>query len=351
MGAVADGLGGRTLNRSVLARQGLLERFDGDIPGLLRRMAFLQAQYAPSMYIGIWSRLEGFQRDQLTRALEDRTVVQATLLRSTIHLVAAEDYWPVALAIRDASRAWYERVTKGVPGAAALEAAAERLRGVLAERGVVSRRELDELLSRELRAGIGGWIELVRVPPSGTWERRRANLYAAAEDWLGPPPAELATEPDRCVELLVRRYLTGFGPAAPASIADWAGLPVKRVRRGLEGLPLRRLRREDGAELVDLDGMPLPEPDVPAPVRYLPTWDATLLVHCRHALVLPEEHRPRIFTSKMPHSYGTFLVDGSVAGTWRYDAGRIVREEFARLPERVRLELDEEGNGLAELHR
>ena len=242
-------------------------------------------------------------------------------------------------------------MTKGVPGAAALEAAAERLRGVLVERGVVSRRELDELLDRELRAGIDAWIPLVRVPPSGTWERRRANLYAAAEDWLGPPPADLVAEPDRCVELLVRRYLTGFGPAVPASIAYWAGLPVKTVRRVLERLPLRRLRRADGAELVDLDGMPLPDPEVRAPVRYLPTWDATLLVHCRHARVLPEEYRPRIFTAKMPHSYGTFLVEGSVAGTWRHEDGRIVREEFARLPKRVRAELDTEGEGLADLHR
>jgi hypothetical protein len=349
--AARNALSTRALNRAVLARQGLLERSDGDIPGLLQTMAFLQAQYAPSMYIGIWSRLAGFERVELTRALEERRVVQGTLLRSTIHLVAAKDYWPVALAIRDARRVWYERVTKGDPSPAALQAAAERLRAVLRERGTVTQRELDEVVGRDLRGGVGLWLDLVRVPPAGTWERRRANLYAAAEDWLGPPPAELMADPQGCIDMLVRRYLTGFGPAAPTSVADWAGLPVATVRTALEGLGLRRFRRADGAEFIDLPDLPLPDPDTPAPVRYLPTWDATLLVHCRHSGVLPETYRPVIFTSKAPHSYGTFLVDGSVAGTWRYDAGRVVRQQLHPLATRVREELDAEGERLAELHR
>jgi hypothetical protein len=118
--AARNPLSTRALNRAVLARQSLLERSDGDICGLLQRMAFLQAQYAPSMYLGIWSRLAGFERVELSRALAERRVVQGTLLRSTIHLVAADDYWPVALAIRDARRTWYERATKGDPSPAAL---------------------------------------------------------------------------------------------------------------------------------------------------------------------------------------------------------------------------------------
>ena len=303
------------------------------------------------MYIGIWSRLRGFHRDALTQALVERRVVQGTLLRSTIHLVAAQDYWPVALAIRSARRAWWERVTKGTPGEAALEQAAMRLRATLAERGTMTQAEIDVAVGPELRAGVGGWIDLVRAPPSGTWERRRANLYAAAEDWVGEPPAELVAEPERGVELLVRRYLTGFGPTTPGSVADWAGLPVATVRTALEGVRLRRFHRADGAELIDQPDLPLPDPDIPAPVRYLPTWDATLLVHCRHSGVLPEKYRPVIFTSKAPHSYGTFLVDGSVAGTWRYDAGRVVRQQFHPLATRVREELDAEGERLAELHR
>ena len=341
----------RALNRAVLARQGLLKRADADIPQVLQQMGFLQAQYAPSMYIGLWSRLAGFQREQLTRALEERRVVQGTLLRSTIHLVAADDYWPVALAVRDTRRSWYERVTKGSPGTAALQGAADRLRQALTERETVSQRELDDLVGRDVRSGVGLWIDLVRVPPAGTWERRRANLYAAAEHWLGPPPAELVADPQRCVDLVVRRYLSGFGPAAAGSVADWAGLPVTTVRAALERMPLRGFHREDGTEVVDLPGQPLPGPGTAAPVRYLPTWDATLLAHCRHAGVLSERYRPVIFTTKSPQSYGTFLVDGSVAGTWRYDDGRVLRHELSPLALRVRAQLDAEGERLADLHR
>jgi hypothetical protein len=341
----------RALNRVVLARQGLTERLSGSIPELLSRMGFLQAQYAPSMYIGIWSRLEGFRRDQLTRALERREVVQATLLRSTIHLVAADDYWPTALAIRETRRSWFERVSKGVPGAAALEAAAEKLSAAFAEHGVLTQRQLDERLPPELRTGIGGWIHLVRAPPAGTWEHRRANRYARAEDWIGPVPPELAAEPTRGVELLVRRYLTGFGPASAASIGSWAGLPVTVVRTALAAMQLSRYRAEDGKELVDLPGQPRPDPDLPMPVRYLPTWDATLLAHCRRAGILPEQYRPRIFSSRTPHSFGTFLVDGQVAGIWRYADGHIAREEFETLRQPVRVKLAAEAERLADLHR
>jgi winged helix DNA-binding protein len=341
----------RALNRAVLARQGLIERLSGSIPELLRQMGFLQAQYAPSMYIGIWSRLQGFRRDQLTHALEKREVVQATLLRSTIHLVAAEDYWPAALAIRETRRLWFERVSKGVPGAAALEAAAEKLSAVFAEHGVLSQRQLDERLAPELRAGIGSWMHLVRAPPAGTWEHRRANLYARAEDWIGPAPADLLAQPSRGVELLVRRYLTGFGPAAPASIASWAGLPVTVVRTALAAMQLTRYRGEDGKELVDLPGQTRPDPGREPPARYLPTWDATLLTHCRRAAILPEGYRERIFSIHTPHSLGTLLVDGQVAGTWRYADGSVAREEFEPLPKAVRAELAAEGEQLARLHR
>src|SRR3954453_8413970 len=90
----------RRLNRTLLARQGLLERRRLSIPDALDAMGALQAQYAPSMYIGLWSRVEGFEREALTRALHDRTVVQATLMRNTIHLVSRADYWPLAVATR-----------------------------------------------------------------------------------------------------------------------------------------------------------------------------------------------------------------------------------------------------------
>jgi len=335
----------RELNRAVLARQLLLDRAAAPLPRVLDRMGGLQAQYAPSMYIGLWSRVAGFARADLTAALERREVVQATLLRSTIHLVSAADYWPWALGIRQARRDWFLRVARPKVTADELATAADRLREALAD-APRSRADLDGLVDKPLRNGVGLWVELVRVPPSGTWERRRADLFGLAEHWLGPPTCT----PEDGIELLVRRYLGGFGPAARAEIANWAGVPVRAIAPALDRLTLRRFRAEDGTELLDLPRAPLPDPQTPAPVRYLPTWDATLLVHARRAGILPEEHRPRIFHIRNPQSAPTFLVDGAVAGTWRYRDGRIAVDEFAPLPASVRRELADEGERLAALH-
>jgi hypothetical protein len=215
----------------------------------------------------------------------------------------------------------------------------ERLRAALRE-GPLRRREIEALIGREAARGVGIWLDLVRVPPSGTWERRRADLYGLAEDWVGPPHAQ---EP---LNHLVRRYLTGYGPAARAGIASWAGMPPRDVEPALAGL--ERLRAQDGTELLDVPGLPLPDPETPAPVRFLPTWDATLLVHARHTQILPEEHRPRIFSTKTPQSVGTFLVDGAVAGAWRADGNRIAVEPFGRLTAAQRREVDAEARRLAE---
>jgi hypothetical protein len=326
----------RELNRALLARQGLLyERRALSLPEALDAMGTLQAQYAPSMYIGLWSRVAALQRDALTRALEAREVVQGTLMRATIHLVSRADYWPLATAIGPARRTWWLRVTKQP----APEAAAERLRAALRD-GPLRRREVEALIGKTAAHGVGMWLDLVRVPPSGTWERRRADLYALAEDWIGPSDAD----PDDALDHLVRRYLTGYGPATPADIAGWAGMTVRDLEPALQRLELRRF----GPDLIDLPDAPLPDPETPAPVRFLPTWDATLLVHARRTGILPEELRPRVFSTKTPHSVGTFLVDGAVAGAWRPD-GAI--EPFIPLTAAQRRAVEAEAGRLAEFTR
>ena len=334
----------RELNRALLARQMLLERAKTPLPRALERMAGLQAQYAPSMYIALWSRLDGFERAQLTRALERRSVIQGSMMRATIHLVSKRDYWPFVVGIRQAQRTWWLR-THGRDLDAKTIAANDRKVRRAFDGGTLTRAELEAVLGTRL--GLAGvFLDLVRVPPSGTWERRRADLYALAEDWVGP---ESATEADG-IGLLVRRYLQGFGPARPAEIADWASLDVKTTRQALERLELRRFRDEDGKELVDLPRLPLPDADTPAPARFLPVWDATLLVHARRTQILPERERPRIFNVRTPQSANTFLVDGQVAGTWRYEKDRVRIEPFGRLAKGVRAELDEEAERLGGFH-
>jgi hypothetical protein len=333
----------RQLNRALLARQLLLERGRMPLPRALERVAGIQAQYAPSMYVGLWSRLEGFERGALTSALERRSVIQATLMRSTIHLVSKADYWPLALATREARREHWRRAARDAPSPRAMAGAARRLRNALD--GSISAKELEALLGKPAARAVGLWIDLVRVPPSGTWERRRADLYAAAEDWVGPPP-----EIDDPAEHLVRRYLAGFGPAARKDVASFTGLPPARLRTLLDRLELRRFESEGGEELLDLPRAPLPDPDTPAPPRFLPTWDATLLVHARRTGLLPEEHRLRIFSIRTPHSFPTFLVDGRVAGTWKHERGAIRLAPFGRLDAAARRELKQEADRLAEFH-
>jgi hypothetical protein len=329
----------------VLARQLLLERARLPLPRALERTGGLQAQYAPSMYVGLSSRLADFERDALTRALQRRSVVQGTLLRSTIHLVSAADYWPFAIAIKEGRRAWWLRTRPEKLTAREMSAAARKVRAAL-DGGTLRRSAIEELVGRPRAQGLGLWLDLVRVPPSGTWERRRADLYAAAEDWLGPP---VVTGED-ALDHLVRRYLAAFGPASRGDVASFAGLRVGDVAPALERLAVRRFRAENGEELLDLARAPRPDGDTPAPVRLLPTWDATLLVHARRTGILPEPYRPRIFSTRTPQSFPTFLVDGAVAGTWRYEDGRVTFDAFERLDARTQRELREEGERMAALH-
>jgi hypothetical protein len=334
----------RELNRALLARQLLLERAKLPLPRAVEHVGCLQTQYAPSGYIGLWSRVEGFERDDLTRALERRSLVQAMMMRNTIHVSSRRDYWPLVIAIRAERKGWSRR-TQGARDWE-LERAAAKLRERLKD-GPLRLRELQALPGRLWRPGTAIWLDLVRVPPSGTWERRRADLYGLAEDWVGPEP-KLA-EGD-AVDQLVRRYLGAFGPAPRTDIATWAGMRGMAIAPALERLRLRRFADERGMELLDLPRAPLPDAETPAPVRFLPTWDATLLVHARRTGIVAEEHRKRIFHVKNPQSEATFLVDGKVAGTWRYDKDRIKIDPFGRLPREIHGELNHEAERLAAFH-
>ena len=333
----------RRLNRALLARQLLLERSSRSIEAAIEQVGGLQTQYAPSGYVGLWTRLAGFRRDDLTAALVDRTVIQATLLRTTIHMVSRREFWRYALGAREARRRWALRIPGRGDEAAMLEAA-DRTRAALAD-GPKTVKELDGLVTGFL-GDAGLWVDLVRVPPSGTWERRRADRLGLAETWVGP---EDATEEEGLAHL-VRAYLRGFGPAAWKDIASWAGIPVTAARRAGERLDLVRYRDDAGRELLDLPGAPLPDADVAAPVRFLPHWEATLLVHARRTGILPEEHRPRVFTTKNPFSVGTVLVDGRVVAAWWMREGRIEIETYESIATRDRDSIEEERAALEAFH-
>lgn len=336
----------RDLNRALLARQQLLERRPEEIAVTLRRICGVQAQYAPAMYVGLWSRVEGLARGAVTAGLERREVLQGTLMRATIHLVAAGDYWPFALATRAARRSMFLRSWPGEVTEEGMAEAARVLRARL-EDGPVHRRDAEALVGRACAAGVGLWVDLLRIPPLGTWERRRADLWALADRELPPPDITVG----QAVEHLVGAYLRGFGPASRHDVAGFTGLPLGDLAPILGRMPLRRFTGPDDQELLDVPDGLLPDPATPAPVRFLPVWDASLLVHARRTAVLAEDLRPRVFSVKNPHGTSTFLVDGAVAGAWRVDGGRIALDPYRALDPVERSDVREEAERLEAFHR
>ena len=210
----------RALNRALLARQLLLERAPLSVPEALSRLGGIQNQYAPNAYIRLWSCLAAFDRDDLTLAYEDASVVQGTLMRGTIHTVARSDYRLFLGAVAGTQREWAARATKA-PATLERSAAVARIRAALA-RGPMKRPALIALLRDEhpaVRYSIDTDLAILRVPPSGTWERRRADLCALADDVIGP-----GEEVPEAVALLalVERYLAAFGPASVKDVAAFA---------------------------------------------------------------------------------------------------------------------------------
>ena len=335
----------RELNRALLARQLLLERAKTPLPRALERIGGIQAQYAPSMYVGLWARLEGFERDQLTRALERKTIVQGTLMRTTIHLVSRGDYWPFVVGIRRHRREQWVKAHKA--DKRKIEAACRKLRPHF-DGGALTQAEVNEILSADsaTRNGVGLFLDLVRVPPSGTWERRRADVYALAEDWVGP---ENATEGEG-LEHLVRRYLTGFGPARPDEIASWAGVSKPDIVKALEGIELQALRGRAGqgarrppapaaARRGDARAGPLPPGlgcDAPRPrAAHADPPREVPLTGLQHQDPALGEHVPR----RRPGRRDLEAREGPGEG-----------QPFGRLPKGVRSELDDEAERLAEFH-
>jgi hypothetical protein len=333
----------RELNRALLARQLLLERSKLSIAEAVEQVGGLQTQYAPSGYVGLWTRLAGFERDDLTRALEDRSVVQATLMRTTIHVVSRREYWRYAMGVRRSRQEWAIR-TNNLPPERKLLATADRLREALAD-GPKTAKELGDL-AKGFLGSLGYWVDLVRVPPSGTWERRRADRLGLAEDWVGPIDA---TE-EEGLEHLVRAYLRAFGPAAWKDLGSWAGISVPDAKRGGEGLGLVTYRDEAGKELVDLPDAPLPDPETASPVRFLPHWDANLLVHARRTGLLPEAHRPRVFSIRNPFSVGTCLVDGRVVAGWSLVDGHIKLDPYETVTASTAKAVEREREALEAFH-
>jgi hypothetical protein len=326
------------LNRATLARQLLLERARLPVSRAVERLCAMQAQSVKAPYVGLWSRLEGFEKEQLSRAYERRQVVRATLFRVTIQLVSARDHAAFATLMhwrwRDDFANWK------LPAAEW----ADRLHA-LAAGGPFTYAEANSVvpeLPERYRWRVRCLTPLVHVPPAGMWGTTRVRV-TTAERWLGHEPVD----PRDAAALLVRRYLAGYGPASKADLLRFTGLRAKDVDAGLEVLErqLVQLEADDGRTLLDLRRAPRPEADAPAPIRFLPEWDHLILGFDDRTRVLPPEYREAVISAN-GDVYRTFLVDGMVAGTWRHDGSKVKINAFAPLPRTLRRELEDEAGRL-----
>jgi hypothetical protein len=316
-------LGARALNRALLARQGLLRRWTIPPAEAVERLVGMQSQAPDPPYVGLWTRLENFLPEELARLVEERAVVRVALMRSTIHLVTARDCLalrPLLQPVIERSfRGGFGRRLEGVDDAAMADAAralVEERPRTFAEIGAALGERWPDRDPSALAAAARTLLPLVQVPPRGLWRRSGPAAHTTAEAWLGR-----LLDPAPALDAMVLRYLAAFGPATVADAQTWSGLTrlkeaVERLRPGL-----RVFRDERGRELLDLPDAPRPDPDTPAPARFMAEWDNVLLSHADRSRMVPEEHRARIFTVNgvMP---ATILLDGFVAGTWKLERRR-----------------------------
>jgi hypothetical protein len=340
----------RELNRALLRRQLLLDRESLSTVKLVERLGGLQAQSTPSPYLSLWARLEGFERAELTKALESGRLVKALLQRGTLHIVTPGDYWAIWTARNELG---------GFVWPPKYEALVTKRRLARLAQLVLAELEAGERTFKELRAlvephangaatptfvwrRVQGLAGVVHVPPSGIWGYGGQGVYAAATARLkgSPPPAAEG------IDHLVRRYVGAYGPATKQDIGQWSGVPrLTPLAESLERISVRTFRNEAGKVLYDLPQAPLPDPATPAPPRLVPRFDNLVLSHADRSRILGDVPPSRLVTNNgIVHA--TILVDGFVAGTWQLKNGRVVLEPFGKLDAQTKRALKEESERL-----
>ncbi|KUJ38984.1 winged helix DNA-binding domain-containing protein [Streptomyces sp. MI02-2A] len=343
-------LGPRALNRATLDRQLLLHRSPLSAQAAVGHLLGLQAQNVKPPYYALAARLEGFAPGHLSRLVGDREVVRIVTMRSTIHAHTADDCLglrPLVQPARDRELGLFRDGLAGVD----LDRLAVLARD-LVETEPRTMKQLREALAVEwphadpqaLALAARCRLPLVQVTPRGLWGRSGRVALTTAEHWLGRP-AEPAPAPDA----VVLRYLAAFGPASVKDMQTWAGLTG--LRDVFERLRTRLVAFQDanGVELFDLPDAPRPDPDTPAPPRFLPEFDNLLLSHADRTRVVPPDLKGRSWTGNQAHR--TLLVDGFLAGVWKLEEDTLVVEPFGGLTRAQREDVTREGERmLAVLH-
>src|SRR5215211_6787006 len=341
----------RRLNRATLARQMLLQRERGSAVVVVERICGVQAQEPRPPFPGLWTRLRGFRHQDLHRALHDRRIVRGTLMRGTLHLMSAADYVAHRMTLQPmltrslallGARAEGLQAEEVLPVARTLLGERPRTFGELRQALVEAFPSIND---RALGFTVRMSLPLVMIPTEDRWGFPADSRFGLAENWLGMP---IAQEAD--LEALILRYLAAFGPATSADVQQWSGLQgIKPVLESLRPR-LALFHDERGRTLFDLPNAPRPAEGTPAPPRFLPEFDNLLLSHADRTRALADEHRHFILGAKNGRIPATFLVDGSVAGTWRVErkkqAATLTITPFTPLPKSVATALGEEGDAL-----
>ncbi|MEU7060996.1 winged helix DNA-binding domain-containing protein [Streptomyces sp. NPDC046197] len=357
-GPAAPVLGTRALNRATLDRQLLLRRSPLSATAAVEHLLGLQAQNVRPPYYALAARVDGFAPEDLSGPMARREMVRIVTLRSTIHTHTAEDCLtlrPLVQPARDRELAQFRKGLAGVDPDRLTALARE-----LVEAEPRTMKQLRELLSvqwpdadpRALAVAARCRLPLVQVTPRGLWDRSGQVTLTTAEHWLGRPAEsspELSAPPGQAgapvtPDATVLRYLGAFGPASVKDMQTWSGLT--RLRDAFERLRPRLLtfRDDNGVELFDLPDAPRPDPDTPAPPRFLPEFDNLLLSHADRTRVVPPEYRGRSWQGNQ--AYCTLLVDGFLSGVWKLEGDALVVEPFGELSRAQRREVTAEGEHL-----
>jgi len=354
MGQMSDVLSHRALNRAMLARQYLLTREQKSARETISDLVGLQAQAPNAPYVALWSRLADFAPAELVDLIETREAVRIPCLRGTIHLVTAEDartlrpLTQIVLTRAFSSQA-FARNLSGLDLRELLEAAGE----LLADKPR-TKPEITKILGERwpgydvssIGYAVSYLLPVIQIPPRGLWARTGPVAWALAESWLGA-----GLDQDPSVDQMMLRYLAAFGPATVADVQTWSGLT--RLREVAERLRprLRRFTGPRGAELLDLPDAPRPDEDTPAPPRFLPEYDNILFSYADRARVNPAGH-PIPLAPGNGGRMGTFLLDGTFAGSWRITVSRdtavLALKPFKLFSGQQGTELLDEGRALLE---
>ncbi|WP_372664652.1 winged helix DNA-binding domain-containing protein [Amycolatopsis kentuckyensis] len=337
----------RALNRALLARQHLLDRSSRPAAAMIEHLVGMQAQAPLAPYVGLWTRLARFRPDELAALLTGRAAVRGLLMRGTVHLVTADDARVLRPLVQRVVANGYTGHFGGRVGDADLDAVARFGRELLAERPRTRRQVQDALAERwpehdaeALSYAVSYLVPTAQVTPRGVWGSTGPAVLTTLQGWLGRP---LACRPS--LDAVIRRYLRAYGPASVADVQAWSGLT--KLREVVAPMGLRTFRAESGEVLYDVEDGVLPDPDTPAPVRFLPEYDNVLLSHANRARVLPPGRRVPL-PPGTGASRGTLLVDGFYRADWRLSGTVLEVSAHDRLTAGERADIEAEGERVLE---